>query len=76
MDRFTAGVAPPATVATIRSARAGPIPGTDATSSTEASRSRFTDPNRAISAVRRAGPSPGTSSRTLVVIRLERFCGW
>ena len=46
------------------------MPGTSAISSTVAARSRFTEPKCLSSALRRASPSPGTSSSALVDHRL------
>jgi hypothetical protein len=45
-------------------------------SSTEAERSRFSEPNRVSSAFLRVSPSPGTPSRAEVVIAFDRFCRW
>jgi hypothetical protein len=48
------------------------MPWTEAISSALAARSRFTEPKARSSAFCRAGPRPGTSSSTLVVIALLR----
>ena len=59
-------------------ASAGPMPGTPASSSTEAARMRLTDPNCLSSALRRFSPSPGMPSSWLVVIAFagtfSHFC--
>ena len=52
------------------------MPCTLAISSALAARSRFTEPKARSSAFCRAGPRPGTSSSTLVVIALLRRWRW
>ena len=45
-------------------------------SSTDAARSRFSEPKRVSSAFLRVSPSPGTPSSAELVIAFERFCRW
>src|SRR3954454_25354832 len=71
-----AGAVAPARAATTASAVRRPTPGTEAISSTDAVRSRFTEPNARSRALRRSSPSPGTPSRTLTVSAFDRFCRW
>ena len=52
------------------------MPGTAASSSTEAARMRLTEPNALSRALRRFSPSPGMPSSWLVVIALERRWRW
>ena len=52
----------------------GPMPGTAAISSMLAALSLRTEPKCLSRTLRRAGPSPGTSSSALVVAALPRFC--
>ena len=54
----------------------GRCPGPAAISSTDAARSRLTDPNWRSSALRRTSPRPGMPSRTEVVMALDRRCRW
>ena len=52
------------------------MPGTAAISSTLAALSLRTEPKCLSKVLRRAGPSPGTSSSTLVVAALLRLARW
>src|SRR6185436_3268415 len=57
-------------------ASSGPIPGVAAMSSSDASRSRASEPNRLRTAFFRAGPTPGTSSSGETSARFARFWRW
>src|SRR5699024_8493860 len=67
---------PPVRCACTVSARLRPIPGTFAISSGLAPESLRTEPNSLMSAARREGPNPASSSRLLPVRALARFCRW
>ena len=70
------GLGEVATASAIAVAVRVPIPGTWAISSMVAARSFFSDPKCLISVLRRTSPSPGTSSRRLSTIVLERRDRW